>query len=79
VIVLEDIHQADSATLDVIRLLGRKVATIPALVVATYREEELGGAHPLRVVLGELATARDVERLEIGPLPRSAVAELARS
>jgi DNA-binding CsgD family transcriptional regulator/tetratricopeptide (TPR) repeat protein len=79
VIVLEDIQQADSATLDVIRLLGRKVATIPALVVASYREEELGGAHPLRVVLGEFATARDVERLEIGPLSRSAVAELARS
>jgi DNA-binding CsgD family transcriptional regulator/tetratricopeptide (TPR) repeat protein len=79
VIILEDIQQADSATLDVIRLLGRKVATIPALVVASYREEELGGAHPLRVVLGELATARNVERLEIGPLSRSAVAELARS
>jgi DNA-binding CsgD family transcriptional regulator/tetratricopeptide (TPR) repeat protein len=79
VIVLEDIQQADSATLDVIRLLGRKVATISALVVATYREEELGSTHPLRLVLGELVRARDVERLAIGPLSRSAVADLARS
>jgi DNA-binding CsgD family transcriptional regulator len=79
VIVLEDVQQADSATLDVIRLLGRKLATIPALVVASYRDEELPGAQLLRVVLGELATAKDVERLEIEPLSPSAVAELAQS
>ncbi len=79
VVVLEDVHQADEASLDVIRLLGRKVGTLPALVVATYREDELSGAHPLRVVLGELASARDVERLEVASLSPGAVAELARS
>jgi DNA-binding CsgD family transcriptional regulator len=79
VIVLEDVHQADGATLDVVRLLGRKVGTIPALIVATYREADLAGGHPLRIVLGELATARDVERLGIEPLSPAAVADLAES
>ncbi|HEX7301035.1 MAG TPA: AAA family ATPase [Solirubrobacteraceae bacterium] len=79
VIVLEDVHQADGATLDVFRLLGRKVATIPALIVATYREDDVAGMHPLRIVLGELAAVRDVERLRIEPLSPAAVAELAES
>jgi DNA-binding CsgD family transcriptional regulator/tetratricopeptide (TPR) repeat protein len=78
VMVLEDVHDADGATLDVIRLLGRKLPTIPALVVTTYRDDEMAGGHPLRVVLGELATARDVERIALEPLSPSAVAGLAR-
>jgi DNA-binding CsgD family transcriptional regulator len=79
VMVLEDVHQADGATLDVVRLLGRKVARLSALVVVTYRDNELSAAHPLRIVLGELVTASDVTRLGIEPLSPEAVAELARS
>jgi DNA-binding CsgD family transcriptional regulator/tetratricopeptide (TPR) repeat protein len=79
VMVLEDIHQADGATLDVLRLLGRRLPAIPALVVATYRDDELPAAHPLRVVLGELAATRHVERLDVHRLSRASVAELARS
>jgi DNA-binding CsgD family transcriptional regulator len=79
VIVLEDVHQADGATLDVIRLLGRRVAGLSALLVVTYREVELSAAHPLRIVLGELATAGDVVRLVIDALSPAAVAALARS
>ena len=56
VLVLEDLHWADEATLDVLRLLARKVDSAPALVVGTYRDDELELRHPLRVVLGELAT-----------------------
>jgi DNA-binding CsgD family transcriptional regulator len=78
VMVLEDVHQADGATLDVIRLLGRRVAGMSALVVVTYRGVELLAAHPLRILLGELATASDVVRLAIDPLSPAAVAELAR-
>ncbi len=79
VMVLEDVHQADGATLDVIRLLGRRVARLSALVVVTYREDELSAAHPLRIVLGELGPASDVTRLTIEPLSLAAVAELAGS
>ena len=77
VVVLEDVHQADGATLDVLRLLGRRIATVPALVIATYREDELAAAHPLRIVLGELVSASEVERLALARLSRAGVAELA--
>jgi predicted ATPase len=77
VVVLEDVHQADGATLDVVRLLGRRIAALPALVLATYREDELAAGHPLRIVLGELVSASDVERLPLEVLSRAGVAELA--
>jgi DNA-binding CsgD family transcriptional regulator/tetratricopeptide (TPR) repeat protein len=77
VLVLEDVHWADEATLDVLRLLGRRVETIPVLVVATYRDDELDAAHPLRIVLGEFAASAAVERVAIAPLSRAAVAQLA--
>jgi DNA-binding CsgD family transcriptional regulator/tetratricopeptide (TPR) repeat protein len=77
IFVLEDVHWADEATLDVLRLLARKVDRAAALVLATYRDDELERTHPLRAVLGELATRTPVERLTIEPLSQEAVAELA--
>ena len=78
VVVLEDLHWADEATLDALRLLGRRTDRFPALVIATYRDDELGDRHPLRTVLGELATARGVEYLDLERLSARAVTELAR-
>lgn len=49
VLVLEDLHWADEATLDVLRLLGRRIVGVRALVLATYRDDELDALHPLRV------------------------------
>jgi DNA-binding CsgD family transcriptional regulator/tetratricopeptide (TPR) repeat protein len=77
VLVLEDLHWADEATLDVLRLLGRRIDGVPALILATYRDDELGPLHPLRVVLGELARARGVASLELERLSPEAVAALA--
>ena len=77
VLVLEDLHWADEATLDALRVLGRRVGTTQTLVVATYRDDELDRAHPLRIVLGELATTSAVARLVVEPLSPAAVAELA--
>lgn len=77
IVVLEDIHWADEATLDALRLLARKVGAAPLLVVATYRDDELDRTHPLRIVLGELATRPDVARVAVSPLSADAVAELA--
>jgi DNA-binding CsgD family transcriptional regulator/tetratricopeptide (TPR) repeat protein len=77
VFVLEDIHWADEATLDVLRLLARRVEKVPVLVVATYRDDELVRTHPLRLVLGELATSRAVARMRLAPLSRAAVAQVA--
>ena len=77
--MLEDLHWADEATLDVIALLGRRIDATPALVVLTYRDDELDRRHPLRILLGALATARSVRRLDIAPLSRAALAQLAES
>jgi DNA-binding CsgD family transcriptional regulator len=77
VLVLEDLHWADEATLDVFRLLGRRIEALPALVIATYRDDELDRDDPLRIVLGELATARGVARVRLEPLSAGAVAQLA--
>ena len=63
VLVLEDVHWADGATLDVLRLLGRRVDEAQALVIATYRDTELGPFHPLRQVLGEVGAGRTSVRI----------------
>ena len=77
VLVIEDVHWADEATLDVLRLLTRRLPTAPALIIATLRDDELDRKHPLRIMLGELATSRQVTRMKLAPLSRSAVGELA--
>jgi DNA-binding CsgD family transcriptional regulator len=78
VVVLEDLHWADEATLDVLRLLGRRIESLPALVLATYRDDEIDPRHPLRMVLGELPSG-SAARLALAPLSAQAVAELAGS
>jgi DNA-binding CsgD family transcriptional regulator/tetratricopeptide (TPR) repeat protein len=77
VVVLEDVHRADEATLDILGRLGRRVEQLGALVVATYRADELPRTHPLHVVLGDLATVPGVVRVRLEPLSRQAVALLA--
>jgi tetratricopeptide (TPR) repeat protein len=77
VLVLEDLHWADAATLDVARLVTRRLDEAPALFVASYRDEELGPTHPLRIVLGELPRDETVERLDLAGLSAEAVAALA--
>ena len=79
ILVLEDLHWADEATLDVLRLLVRRAELIPVIVLASYRDDELDRDHPLRLVLGELATIEHVSRLKVMPLSPMAVAELAES
>ena len=77
VVVIEDVHWADEATLDVLGMLGRRAQQLGALVIVTYRTDELPPAHPLRIVLGDLATAAGVLRIELPPLSVDAVAALA--
>lgn len=76
-VVLEDVHWADAATLDLLRFVGRRVARTHAVVVATYRSDEIGADHPLRAVLGDLATVPSVSRSPLLPLTREGVSQLA--
>lgn len=75
--VIEDAHWADGATLDLMRFLARRIASLPLLLVVSYREEEVAGAHPLAVALGEVARCAAVHRIGLEPLSRHAVAALA--
>jgi ATP/maltotriose-dependent transcriptional regulator MalT len=77
VLVLEDVHWADEATLDVLKLVARRIETTPTLVLVTYRDDELDRAHPLRIVLGETATSHAVGRIDVPRLSPGAVARLA--
>ena len=76
-LVIEDLHWADEATLDIVGLLARRVGTVPALALVSYRDDELDRASPLRILLGELATSPEVSRLALAPLSAEAVAALA--
>src|SRR6185312_1635217 len=78
VVVLEDLHWADEATLDFVRFLGRRIQRTTAVFVVTYRDDELAPRHPVRLALGDL-TGDHVVRLRLAPLSPAAVADLARA
>lgn len=77
VMVIEDIHWADAATLDFIRYMGRRVADSKAVIICTYRDDEVGPTHPARQVLGQLIPLGSTHRLQIPALSLEAVSELA--
>jgi len=75
-IVFEDIHWADEATLDFIKFLARRITHLRCLFILTYRDEEIHSGHPLRNVLGHLP-ADSFTRLQLTPLSRKAVDKMA--
>lgn len=77
IVAIEDVHLADEATLDVLGLLGRRIEQLGVLVLATYRSDELTRTHQLRILLGDLTTVPQVERLVLEPLSQAAVLTLA--
>ncbi len=62
-VVIEDVHWADEATLDLLKFLGRRIEKTSALLVVTWRDDELVPGHPVRSVLGEIPDGRRI-RLE---------------
>lgn len=77
VLVVEDAHWADDATLDLLRFLGRRVRDVPALIVVTYRDDELDPTGPLQHALGQLAAQRSTRRIDLPTLSEQGVAILA--
>jgi DNA-binding CsgD family transcriptional regulator/tetratricopeptide (TPR) repeat protein len=76
IVVLEDMQWADEGTLELLRVVGRRIAQLPALVVITYRDDDLGPDHPLSVALGDIPPASRVP-ISLPPLSIAAVEELA--
>lgn len=74
VVLVEDVHWIDSASLDVLTMLSRRITDLPATLVLTYRELER--SHIAFGLLGSAPPGR-TQRIKLSPLSPTAVAELA--
>jgi hypothetical protein len=77
VVVIEDVHWADEASLDLIRHTWRRAGDARVLMIVTYRDDGLAADPMLRTVAGDLATYRGTRRMGLAPLSAMAVAALA--
>jgi DNA-binding CsgD family transcriptional regulator/tetratricopeptide (TPR) repeat protein len=75
-VVFEDIHWADEATLDFIKFLARRINQLKCLFILTYRDTEIHSGHPLRSIMGQL-NADSFTRIELLPLSKQAVEKMA--
>ena len=78
-IVLEDLHWADDATLFLLQHLASRFETLPLLVLASYREEMLDAGGPLAKALEGLIRRRHAERLRLKSLPQPDVEAMLQS
>jgi DNA-binding CsgD family transcriptional regulator/tetratricopeptide (TPR) repeat protein len=76
VVVIEDIHWADSATLELIQHLAANIAGARLLVVATYRNDMLKRAPALRSMAAKLSRQAGVRRIELPALSNAEMHEL---
>jgi len=77
-LIIEDVHWADAATLDFIKFVARRIPRASVLLVITFRDDELDAQHPLRLVLGDLPSAH-VTRVALQPLSAEAVESMAHA
>jgi hypothetical protein len=75
VLVVEDLHWADDATLDVLGYAARRIEAVGAVLVLTCRDEDVDAAHPLNRFLGALV-GTPLRRVALAPLSQDAVRRL---
>jgi ATP/maltotriose-dependent transcriptional regulator MalT len=75
-VVFEDIHWADEATLDFIKFFARRISQLKCLFILTYRDTEIHSSHPLRNIMGQL-NPDSFTRIELQPLSKQAVGKMA--
>lgn len=78
ILVFEDFHWADHASLDLLKFLGRRINFTKTLLVVTFRDDEMGDNHPLRLVLGDLPHNL-CERIKLEPISLQSVTSMALS
>jgi tetratricopeptide (TPR) repeat protein/DNA polymerase III delta prime subunit len=76
---IDDLHWADKPTLSLLRHIVRGSDPAALCIVGTYRESELGMAHPLTELLADLRRERDVTRLSLTGLERSQVGQMVEA
>jgi DNA-binding CsgD family transcriptional regulator/tetratricopeptide (TPR) repeat protein len=77
-LVFEDIHWADEATVDFIKFLARRISRLRCLFILTWRDEEVNPGHPLKQLLGQLPP-HSFTRIQLPPLSKAAVENLAKT
>ena len=75
-VVLEDLHDADHGTLDLLVHLSRQLDGSRLLVVGTYRDIEVDRAHPLSATLAQLRRSTHFGRVQLSGLTTAEVQEL---
>lgn len=76
VLLLDDLHWADAASLDLLHVLARQLAPLPILLIATYRDDELLPGHPLAHLLPALVRESAAARLDLRRLDADAIGAL---
>jgi DNA-binding CsgD family transcriptional regulator/tetratricopeptide (TPR) repeat protein len=77
VVVFEDLHWADEATIDLVRFLGRRLRGTRVLILATFRDTGAGPRDALQIAVGELSSQQSTKRVALNPLSETAVLRLA--
>ena len=75
IVVIEDIHWADETTLDLIKFLSRRINRTRALLILSYRDEEITRENRLKSLFGDLPNT-DIKRIRLYPLSEEAVSIL---
>ena len=75
-LVVEDVHWADSATRELLDHLARRLTNLRSLVLVTFRSDELDRRHPLAPVLQTWRRSGIAELVTLSPLERGEVAEM---
>lgn len=76
ILVLDDLHWADQATIDLLRFLLRRASQSHLLTVGILRDDEVSVTHPLRGLLGDIARSVHAQSLVVQPLSVDAITTL---
>jgi DNA-binding CsgD family transcriptional regulator len=71
VLILEDLHWSDPASLDLLRHLARRLDRLPVLLAGTYRDDEITREHSLFQLLPLLVRETGAERIDLRRLDRA--------
>ena len=73
VLVVEDLHWVDEASVDVLRFLARRIDSMPLALLVSYRDHEVGPRHSVRPLLGDFARLDGLSTLSLRPLSKDGV------